>query len=415
NENENYIGGEVNNAWIVKGILDHAACVAQTNITLLHIAAKSKEHLEGLEALMAELDIKTEQIQFAREVDFPEDNGEELSAILKSAMTLIKPIIVKKKKRKSRNRILYVFTTDDFVSPFDINMAIDAGFDTVLSYSHVNSEKARLLTQDIIFSRGIGGTKYTTVFVGGGRDLKEVNSVVDSIKSAMFPPFVVSLAIDPRGAYSTAAALVAKVKEAFRSLNMGTLRGKKVAILGGTGPIGSISGFLLAKIGAKVTIVETDPSSTQEITSRLVKDIANEYKVSFTPIHAFRDEDLLDVLKKSDIILSTVKAGVQVVSKEVLSQLPPGKVLGDVNAVPPAGIEGLKPKHDKEEITEGIYGIGALIIGDLKYKVEQEMLKLARTTPMSELDQISAFEIAESLIVPQQRAKRKPIKVEVMS
>ena len=44
-------------------------------------------------------------------------------------------------------------------SPFDINMAMDAGFDVLMPYSNVKLDSVYRLTQDAIFSRGPSGVK----------------------------------------------------------------------------------------------------------------------------------------------------------------------------------------------------------------------------------------------------------------
>jgi len=44
-------------------------------------------------------------------------------------------------------------------SPFDINMAVDAGYDVVLPYSNVELWQVNGLVQDAIFSREPEGVK----------------------------------------------------------------------------------------------------------------------------------------------------------------------------------------------------------------------------------------------------------------
>ena len=54
------------------------------------------------------------------------------------------------------------------------------------------------------------------------------------------------------------------------------------------------------------------------------------------------------------------------------------KVLLDINAVPPFGVEGIELKDDMREMLPGIFTIGALTVGDLKHKLEKEILRDAR-------------------------------------
>jgi methylene-tetrahydromethanopterin dehydrogenase len=284
-----------------------------------------------------------------------------------------------------RKHLLYLLSTDPAASPFDINMAYDAGFHAVIPYTNVTEETATLLTQDIIFSRGPKGAKFTALFVGGN-DVEMAEKVRTAVTKSMFPPFQVSVMIDPKGAYTTAAALVAKVEKA-----MGGLRGRKAAILGATGPVGRVAASLCAKSGCEVIV----GSRSKESADRLAKAIREAAGGTVTGAQMGTDEEKLPILKGVDLILATAKAGVEILSRPALEGLPPGKVVADVNAVPPSGVAGLKPEDDLKEIAPGIRGIGALAIGVLKYDVEMEMLETIRTSKaFVVLDDGAAVEIA---------------------
>lgn len=49
--------------------------------------------------------------------------------------------------------ILHMFTPAKNLSPFDVNMALDAGWDNAVGYSNVEKDDVQALTQDAIFSR----------------------------------------------------------------------------------------------------------------------------------------------------------------------------------------------------------------------------------------------------------------------
>jgi methylene-tetrahydromethanopterin dehydrogenase len=239
-------------------------------------------------------------------------------------------------------------------------MAYDAGFHAVIPYGNVDEETGTLLIQDIIFSRGPKGAKFTALFVGGD-DLEAAEKVRAAAVKSMFPPFQISVMIDPKGAY---------------------LEGRKAAILGGTGPVGRLSATFCAQNGCAVVI----GSRSRESAERLAKAIGEKAGGTVTGAQMGTDEEKTPILKGVDLILSTAKAGVQILSQSVLEALPPGKVVADVNAVPPSGVVGLEPEHDLKEIAPGIRGIGAIAIGVLKYDVEMEMLET--------IDDHSAMEIA---------------------
>jgi methylene-tetrahydromethanopterin dehydrogenase len=107
-----------------------------------------------------------------------------------------------------RPYILHMFTPGAQASPFDVNMAADAGWQILVPYCHVALDAVAGLTQDAIFSRGPKGTSRTGIFIGG-RDVLLAADMLERARKSMFPPFVVSLFADPSGSYTTAAALVA--------------------------------------------------------------------------------------------------------------------------------------------------------------------------------------------------------------
>ena len=107
--------------------------------------------------------------------------------------------------------LLHMFNPTKNVSPFDVNMAYEAEFDGVIPYSEVALEDIHALTQDTIFSRGKKGVKRTGIFIGG-REFGLAIDMLNRAKTAMVPPFEVSVFADPSGAITTAAALMACVE-----------------------------------------------------------------------------------------------------------------------------------------------------------------------------------------------------------
>ena len=60
--------------------------------------------------------------------------------------------------------ILHLFTPAAQASPFDVNMAYDAGYQAVVPYTGMRVADVTTLTQDAIFSRGPKGVKRTGIF-----------------------------------------------------------------------------------------------------------------------------------------------------------------------------------------------------------------------------------------------------------
>ena len=63
--------------------------------------------------------------------------------------------------------ILHMLTPLKHMSPFDANMALDAGYDAVLTYANVTLEEVSALVQDAMFSRPPKAGVRTGLFVGG--------------------------------------------------------------------------------------------------------------------------------------------------------------------------------------------------------------------------------------------------------
>ena len=96
-----------------------------------------------------------------------------------------------------RPHILHLLTPGRQASPFDVNMAADAGYQIITPYTDVALDAVTALTQDAIFSRGPKGVARTGIFIGG-RDALLAADMLERAKAAMFKPFVVSLMADQK-------------------------------------------------------------------------------------------------------------------------------------------------------------------------------------------------------------------------
>lgn len=388
-ENEDDVRNRVREAWMMMGILDRAREVPNKNVTAMFIC--DPRHKDGVSKLCADLGVDLVTVKVKKEVKNQEETT-ELSNFLKSNHVEVIPIVVKKKEQ--RQHILYFLDTDSHASPFDMNMAYDAGFDVVVPLGGVKAEDAQKLVQDIIFSRGPKGAKFTSIFVGGS-NVNAAREIFDTAVKSLVPPFEVSIVFDPRGACTTASALVAKAEEAVVTLNLGDVEKMKVAVLGGTGPVGRCACVLAAKLGCKVYMVETWSGASKDFVEEVAADLNQQFDVGIEGVFAPEKEQMMRVVQDSDMVFSVAKAGVQLLSKEDVENLKPGKVLLDVNAVPPLGIEGLERNDDKKELKPGVYGTGSLAIGAIKRQVEADLLKKAKESKgKAVFDHLAAFDMA---------------------
>lgn len=300
----------------------------------------------------------------------------------------------------SKRSIIHMLNPMQHNSPFDINMALDAGYDVLMPYSHVKLEEVAGLTQDAIFSRGPSGVKKTGMFIGG-RDIGLAMDMLDAAKKAMVPPFEISVFADPSGAFTTAAALVACVERELKNTFKQSYEGTKAVVFGGTGPVGIATAVIVAQQGAQTTIVDHFSLDTA---LEFAEEAKRRYGVELRGTTAASDADKARLLSDADVVFSAAKAGIQVLNASILRDAEQLKVAGDVNAVSPLGIEGVKlmdfgaPLIHAKNSPDAV-GIGALAVGDVKYKLQQALLRetLESEKPVY-LDFRNAFEGARKLV-----------------
>jgi methylene-tetrahydromethanopterin dehydrogenase len=137
-------------------------------------------------------------------------------------------------------KTVFVFLdTDKYCSPFDMLVAIDAFPDSMIfKYENVTGDDAAKIVFDALFPRGPLGAAHTKIFINGS-NFDMVSEVVAATQKCMASaPWGTSIIVDPRGAYSTAAGAVAKTLGLSLEKGFGTLEGKNVTVLAGTGPVG---------------------------------------------------------------------------------------------------------------------------------------------------------------------------------
>lgn len=294
--------------------------------------------------------------------------------------------------------ILHMLTPEKNLSPFDVNMALDAGWGSVIPYLNVELSEVTALVQDAIFSRSPSGVKRTGVFIGG-RDVKTAIDMLRTAKRSMVPDFGFEIPAfaDPSGSFTTAAAMVAMVEQELKQRFQTDLAGKSVLALGGTGPVGQIASVLAAKAGADVKIIGRQLEKAQ----RTAELCNQEYGEGKTGIAGDADTNKAELIKTADVVFATAAAGIEVLSAELVAAGPRLKVAADVNAVPPPGIAGLEAHHKGTPIAgsnSGAVGIGALAIGRIKYQAQHRLLlRMTEGQPVY-FDYNDAFAVAREAV-----------------
>lgn len=292
-------------------------------------------------------------------------------------------------------RILHMLTPLKHMSPFDVNMALDAGFDAAIPYTNVTLDDVTGLVQDAIFSRGPDGVKRTGVFIGGKRAIEALD-MMKRAKLAMVPPFEISVFADPAGSFTTAAAMVACAKKALRDKFASELKGQRVAVFGGTGVVGFASAVIAALDGASATLIGYDGPDRVR---KLAEEANARFAVNIGYADGSTEEQKSELVREAEIVFAAGPAGKRLLTLDQLKQAKHLKVVTDVNAVPPSGVEGVEVNDNAKPVPgTGADGIGALAVGNIKYKTEAGLFEqmIATDKPVY-LDFRDAYVLAQKL------------------
>jgi len=291
--------------------------------------------------------------------------------------------------------ILHMLAPQKHMSPFDVNMAADAGYKVIVPYINVELNEVAGLIQDAIFSRPPNYGVRTGFFMGG-KDAILALDMIEAAKKAMVPPFECSVFADPAGSFTTAAAMVACVEKVLKDKFNTGWKGVKVAVFGATGVVGFASSIISALEGADVRLVAHRGVDRVIKSAKVSKE---RFGVDLEAVAGETPEQKADIIANADVIFAAAAAGVQVVSGEHKKLAKHLKVIADVNAVPPPGVEGMELFMDGAPLPgTSALGVGPLAIGDIKYKTESGLFKqmLASSEPLS-LDFRHAYALAKKL------------------
>jgi methylenetetrahydrofolate/methylenetetrahydromethanopterin dehydrogenase (NADP+) len=248
-------------------------------------------------------------------------------------------------------------------SVFDQVVGYDGGADQVLSYGGVTPEDVRDLVHGCIFTRAVKDLRHTAVWIGGN-NMSQGEQLLAMAVDAMFQPLTVSVMLDSNGSNTTAVAAVVKIEQ-----TLGELKGRKVVVLAGTGPVGQRAAGLLARDGANVTITSRKPEQGEKAR----QFISARFNVQVEATTMSDPARVSEVLDGVEVLLNSGAAGIQMVPHATWTAQKTLKVAVDLNAVPPLGIEGVDV-NDAGETRDGVVCYGAFGVGNFKTKLHKRCI-----------------------------------------
>jgi hypothetical protein len=286
--------------------------------------------------------------------------------------------------------ILVQLDTDAQPSVFDAVVAVDAGVDHLFRHGQVRPETVRDLVYGALFTRGPSDLQRTALYVGGS-DVGAGEAVLAAVQKSFFAGFRVSVLLDANGCNTTAAAAVLAVVRGVEAQGR-TFAGTPIAVLGATGPVGQRVARLLTRLGGSVSV----GSRQLERARATAEQLAAITGCSVAPFATADGAALRSGLQGKVVLVAAGAAGVTLLPADVRTALPDLKVMVDLNAVPPLGIEGIAAT-DKGTNHDGVLSWGALGIGGTKMKIHKKAIQELFTRNDKVLDAEQVLEIGRSL------------------
>ena len=261
-------------------------------------------------------------------------------------------------------KLLLQLDSSPLPSVFDRVVAYDGGADEIMSYGGITEGAVRDLVHGLIFTRGPKDLKNSAVFIGGA-DMAAGERLLAAIQDAFFGPFRCSVMLDSNGSNTTAVAAVVKMIEAAS----GDVRGRRVVVTAGTGPVGTRAAGLFAQAGAEVVIT----SRRAEEGERIAAAIRQRFGGAVRQVTMRDASEAAQAIDGAELLLNAGPAGVNLVPRAAWEGRGKLRVAVDLNAVPPLGIEGIEVGDTAVERGE-VTTFGAIGIGSFKMKVHKACL-----------------------------------------
>jgi methylenetetrahydrofolate/methylenetetrahydromethanopterin dehydrogenase (NADP+) len=283
-------------------------------------------------------------------------------------------------------RILIQLDTDLLPSTFDRVVAVDAGVDQLFSYGSVVPDNVEPLVHGAMFTRKPADLRSTAIFIGGSH-VTSGEALLKKVQRTFFGPVRVSVMMDSNGSNTTAAATVLAIGKHLSYADVTAL------VLGGTGPVGLRAAQILLSQGATVRLASRSVEKAQGAKEHLAQfvDVSR-----LTPCESQTAAGLQAAGQGVNVVIGAGAAGAKLISSDQLRAIATLKVAIDLNAVPPAGVEGID-MQDKAVERNGVICYGAIGVGGTKMKIHTAAIQKLFESNDRVLDTAAIFEIGRAL------------------
>jgi hypothetical protein len=257
-------------------------------------------------------------------------------------------------------KLLLQLDSSPLPSVFDRVVAYDGGADEIMSYGAVTPGAVRDLVHGLMFTRGPKDLHQSAVWVGGA-SMPDGERLLETAQATFFGPLRVSVMLDSNGSNTTAVAAVQKLAS-----TVDDVRGRRVVITAGTGPVGTRAAGLFARAGAEVTLTSRSPEEGE----RVVAQVRARFGGSVRAVTMRDVSQASATIEGAELLLNCGPAGVTLVPRDAWAGRAGLVAAADLNAVPPLGIEGIDPMDNGAE-RDGVRVFGAIGVGNYKMKVHK--------------------------------------------
>jgi len=125
--------------------------------------------------------------------------------------------------------------------------------------------------------------------------------------------------------------------------------------------------------------------------------IKTRYNVKVSHMEVKDEGSTEKAVSNADIVVATASEGVQVLGKRIWRKADRIKMLVDINAVAPYGIEEVKPNDDLRKM-KGKMCLGALAVGGLKMRCQIELISRLFDQKDVVFDLLKVYSISKELV-----------------